>query len=685
VDKANSTNLLGLVSSTGASTDTSSTGDRYDHGLDTPLGGGSVVPGGIVSTPVVMGHGVLWPTGEATEGTGAGAHGPNGDIADYLIMDFGFTPAASVAGKVLEDMNGNGIVDIGDTIGVSDVTIVLQTPSGVPLATNVTDSSGAYAFANLAPSSYVVAQTVPAGWTSTAGIQIPVTLASGQNSTNNNFLDTRPASIAGSVLMDMNGNGIVDTEDTNGITGITIVLQNTNGVSLATNVTDSAGTYAFTYLAPGTYVVVQTDLLGGSTIVSSIAVSVVSGQHSAGNNFLDTQPASIAGSVLWDLNGNGMVDTEDTIGVPGVTVMLQATNGMPLATNMTDSAGAYLFGNLAPGSYVIVHDSLPGWMSTGSASGASSNQIPVTIVSAQHSTGANFLDIKLGSISGSVLVDRNGNCVLDAEDTVGISGVTVVLVTTGDVPVETTNTDANGYYLFNNVPPGDYVVVETDLLGWASTAPINNRIPLTLAANADSTGNDFLDAPGSPVANPAYYYRAKDTSLKISVTNLIAQYASQSLGDPLGLVAVQGALLTNNVIIATTTNGSPVYFANPYKGSAYIVLAPTNNLNETLPYVVNDTTYPALTATNQIIIIVTNAISQLSGSISTSGSAVTTTWAGIPGSTNDVQRNTNLLTGAGWVAIWTTNAPPAGVFKYTDDFSDLGFTPDSAYYRLRQH
>lgn len=90
VDVASSGDVLaGMISSAGASTDLTLAGDSRDHGLDTPLSIGSVV-NGIASGPVTLGLG-LQPTGEATAGTGAGTNGPTGDVADQLVVDFGFT------------------------------------------------------------------------------------------------------------------------------------------------------------------------------------------------------------------------------------------------------------------------------------------------------------------------------------------------------------------------------------------------------------------------------------------------------------------------------------------------------------------------------------------------------------------------------------------------------------------
>jgi autotransporter-associated beta strand protein len=195
-----------------------------------------------------------------------------------------------------------------------------------------------------------------------------------------------------------------------------------------------------------------------------------------------------------------------------------------------------------------------------------------------------------------------------------------------------------------------------------------------------SGGNVVLTiADHQPVASPVTYSRAKGAALKISITNLMAQFTSDPAADPLGLVAVAGGLLTNNMVIATTTNGSSVYYANPYAGSTYIIVSPTNDFNETFAYAVNDTSYPALTATNLITITVTNAVGQVTGSIATSGGgAVTTSWAGIPGSSYVVQRSPDLST---WTDLWTTNAPGAGVFSFTDPSPPQ----PTAYYRLRQN
>jgi len=193
---------------------------------------------------------------------------------------------------------------------------------------------------------------------------------------------------------------------------------------------------------------------------------------------------------------------------------------------------------------------------------------------------------------------------------------------------------------------------------------------------------NLVVASAVPTAGSPTYYRANGTSLKISVTNLMSN-ASDPANNPLGLSSVAGGLLTNDMVIATTGNGTSIYYDPSYNGSAYLILTPVNNNNENFSYTVTNTVYGNLSATGTIFIVVTNAVGQPTGQITVSGNSVTTTWAGVVGDDYYVQRNTNLLSGAGWVNIWTTNNVP-GVFNFTDTFPDIANPPPSqAYYRLQ--
>src|SRR6185369_6528734 len=98
---------------------------------------------------------------------------------------------------------------------------------------------------------------------------------------------------------------------------------------------------------------------------------------------------------------------EDTNGINAVVVILQTTNGTPVATNITTSSGGYVFTNVLPGQYVVVEVDPSGWISTLDTAPPNNNQIPVTLTSAQSSTNNNFYDAQLATITGTVRLDVN--------------------------------------------------------------------------------------------------------------------------------------------------------------------------------------------------------------------------------------------------------------------------------------
>ncbi|MEM7390756.1 MAG: SdrD B-like domain-containing protein, partial [Verrucomicrobiota bacterium] len=432
-----------------------------------------------------------------------------------LTIDLGLFDPGLICGSVFEDVDGDGSFDAEDTNGLVGVTIVLSDTNGTPIATNFTDAAGDYCFSNLPPGDYIVTETDPMGFVSTADIDGPndnmiaVMLPSGGMSFTNDFLDTQPAVICGTVFIDQDADGLFDPEDTNGITGVEIVLSGTNGVPVATNLTDAAGDYCFSNVPPGDYWVVETDPMGFFSTAdidgpndNLIEVSVVSGTMTNGNDFLDTEPGEICGSVVEDVNGDGIVDAEDTNGLGGVTIVLADTHGTPVATNLTDGAGDYCFTNVPPGDYIVTETDPMNFTSTTDTEGPNDNMIAVMLPPGGSSTNNNFYDTGLGVICGSVYEDLNGDGVFDPEDTNGIATVEIVLALTNGMAVATNLTDGAGGYCFSNLPPGDYLVQEIDPMGYFSTGDTggtnDNTIPVTLISSEMSNSNDFLDAqPGT--------------------------------------------------------------------------------------------------------------------------------------------------------------------------------------------
>lgn len=208
------------------------------------------------------------------------------------------------------------------------------------------------------------------------------------------------------------------------------------------------------------------------------------------------------GNLVWhDGNNNGQVDADEA-GIPGVTVQLfragdDPTTAMPLQTDMTDEHGNYLFENLEPGRYFVYIPTPPDTYPLSSTptddmdngednddNGAQSQsslpvQSPVITLAlgtepTNDGDGASGeLTVDFGffapaSLGNRVWYDADGDGLQDGEET-GVPGVIVTLYRADGTIVATTRTDADGFYEFVNLPPGDYFLEFEPRVGYRST------------------------------------------------------------------------------------------------------------------------------------------------------------------------------------------------------------------------
>ena len=420
--------------------------------------------------------------------------------------NFGELPPASLSGYVYVDVNDNGVRD-GNEQGLAGIVMELLDANGNPTGiTTVTDQYGRYTFTGLQAGTYGVRQVEqPDGYFdgresvgSSGGIAhnpgdkiTNVSLDPGEDATEYNFGELLPASISGYVYGDVNNNGTLDGSDTR-LAGVKMELLDANGNGLGIYAyTDANGYYKFENLAPGVYGVRQVDQpdgwfdgldsagsAGGTAHNPGdmiTGVSLAAGQNATNYNFGEVAPASLSGYVYGDLNNNGKLDSGEPR-LAGVTLELLDANGNGTGIYATtDSNGFYRFENLPPGVYGVRQVSQPdGWYdgleSVGNAGGTAHNPgdkiTGATLVGGQHATNYNFGELPPSSLSGYVYGDLNNNGVKNAGEQ-GIAGVRIELRDANGNVVATTETDANGYYKFENLAPGTYSVHQVDQpAGW---------------------------------------------------------------------------------------------------------------------------------------------------------------------------------------------------------------------------
>lgn len=186
------------------------------------------------------------------------------------------------------------------------------------------------------------------------------------------------------------------------------------------------------------------------------------------------------GDVVWeDLNGDGVRDADEP-GLGELTVNLLDANGAIAATTQTDSSGAYVLSVDTPGTYQVAVVA-PGFTGTtagsDSALGQDSNQTAAfAIGSGDVNLGVDLGLVRSTSINGYVWQDLNNNNDPSDENlaVLGVNGVVMTLcqasASRGVTDIATTTTatgpdGSQGYYNFNNLAPGEYVVkADLDLL-----------------------------------------------------------------------------------------------------------------------------------------------------------------------------------------------------------------------------
>ena len=111
---------------------------------------------------------------------------------DNVKLDFRPEQAGTVRGRIFNDANHNAIQDAGET-GIPNIYVFIDTHGdGKRNRSEMytrTNADGAYAFRNIAPSTYRVRQTLPANYAlvaPTSGV-FTVKLGAGKTATGNNF------------------------------------------------------------------------------------------------------------------------------------------------------------------------------------------------------------------------------------------------------------------------------------------------------------------------------------------------------------------------------------------------------------------------------------------------------------------------------------------------------------------
>lgn len=553
---------------------------------------------------------------------------------DNLSIDFGFfhwTKQVALGDRLWLEDDNDGDATTGAVTPVGAGHLVTAVASdGVTTYSGVTDANGYYLILVPENDTYTVMTDRPAGVLDT-----PVLASNGNtpllhNDKNHERLGTtvvmtetdnlsidfgfftpppppRTVNLGNYVWFDSNEDGIQNEPASAGRDGITVTLTYPTGAT-AIMVTANGGYYTFTNLLanqsytveftlPAGYLFTAPDQDGNDALDSDAPGNgrVTVNLGSVDDYTIDAglieppQPPILLtlGDFVWDdLNGNGQQEAGEP-GIPSVPVLLTQPDGTTLATT-TNANGIYTFTQLLPNStYTVSFGTLAGYLPTVTNNGSDTadsdpvqGQVVVTLGDNDDVTiDAGF--IRPVTVGDRVWYDNNHNGRQD--DVVSEPGVVGVVATlyqaaTGQPVLVngqplTENTDDKGEYLFENLPPGAYFVVFSNLP--AGYGP-------TLLNIGDDAGDSDADATGRTAPTAFLTSGEEDRTLDMGIQRAPAslgdfvwadenQNGVQDQGEP-GLPGVMVTIQGSTGTMTTTTDDTGHYtFTNLLPGVPYTV------------------------------------------------------------------------------------------------------------------
>ena len=279
------------------------------------------------------------------------------------------------------------------------------------------------------------------------------------------------ATIKGIAFEDIDGNSML-SEGEPGFSGVIVILKDGGGNYLSEIVADTKGYFEFADLDPGDYAVEEIVPNGyKNTTPTSAEINGLEGSQerevSFGSRSVPPPGKGRISGYKWDdQNANGVWDTGE---LPYTERLVITLSGVSSDTDLADEIGYFEFGDLEPGNYAVEETPPDDWRPTTPVS------VAVTLATGGDET-VNFGNVRISSTSTSTATstkakifgykfnDVNGNGSWDVPSEPGIGKVAITLKDGGGATLSSTETVEGtnlGYYLFENLEPGTYIVEET--------------------------------------------------------------------------------------------------------------------------------------------------------------------------------------------------------------------------------
>ena len=505
---------------------------------------------------------------------GDNEHDPTIDQGYYQTAKVGDYVWYDMDGDGIQDANEPGVQGVIVTLfkdtngdGIPDTAIGTK-------VTNSGAEAGKYLFDNVDPGVYKIcfdiANTQYEGFTianqgandatdsdaaQTDGCTQVFTVQSGDINLTFDAGLIKLAELGDYVWEDRNADGYQDPTELP-IGGVKVELLDINGNVLGTKFTNAGGLYKFEDLYPGDYIVRFTKPAGfepttpnnpasdakdsDANIVTGLShlVNLEAGESDMTIDAGYYRPAKLGDYVWEDKDRDGIQDPNEN-GINGIVVTLYNGAGNPVTNTttgvnpVTGEDGYYLFDMLKPGTYYVCFDK-GGYekispKDSGSNDAKDSDADPVsgcTVITVLESGETDLTWdaglYNLASLGDYVWLDLNADGIQDPTES-GINDMPVRLYLDSNqdgnpdgAAIATTNTVSHlgqdGYYIFDNLEPGDYLVQFMNNTAYLRTDP---NIGANDAKDSDAnllTGLshtvNLISGEHDPTIDAGYFYAA---------------------------------------------------------------------------------------------------------------------------------------------------------------------------------
>jgi len=450
---------------------------------------------------------------------------------DINNLDFGLASRASVAGKLWNDRNANGIFESEDA--PLDNVLVRLYDSGGLVDAFITDQDGMYAFTDLNPGAYQI-KFIPGGLYSSSingddndleqGLfDVDFELDDiGQRIINGGFFT--PSSIEGKLWLDNDFDSDFTQGDFN-VNNTEVILLDCNGNTISTVVSNSEGLFEFNELMPGHYSLCVNNQNPGIYIAKEIeckdCFELLDDTKLKEQDFIFNPDSYSLELLLYsDRNTDDLYSILSDDLLESVSVsLIKCSDNSVVDTKLSGPDGLVAFNGLLEGEYTLHIEEYVNYVGNQNLPSNSNNGIiELDCFTVSDDQSLQFGFIKLAEIGDFVWHDENNNGIQDGTE-MGLESIEFILLDENKEELAITSSDKNGYYSFEGLVPGNYYVMVFELESLFDLSLLNSG-----SSEADS---DFYVDGGKVITEAisvAYFDSRNDIDLGLKLSAAMMRY-----------------------------------------------------------------------------------------------------------------------------------------------------------------